>query len=67
MAERGIGSPYGARRPKEGSGAAGPMHRRELLQPRDIDNRKGWLYGGLGLFSDYRIRRFTPRLKALPT
>ena len=41
MAERGIGSPYGAARSKEGSGAAGPMHRRELLQPREIDNRKG--------------------------
>ena len=41
MTERGIESPYGAGRPKEGSGAAGPMHRCELLQPRDIDNRKG--------------------------
>ena len=26
-----------------------------------------WLYDGLGLFGDYRVRRFTPRLKALPT
>src|SRR3990167_5261292 len=39
--ERGIESPYVTARSKEGSGAAGPMHRRELLQPRDIDNRKG--------------------------
>ena len=26
-----------------------------------------WLYDGLGLFGDYRVRRFTPRLKAFPT
>jgi RNA-directed DNA polymerase len=25
-----------------------------------------WLYGGLGLFNDYRVRRYQPRLKASP-
>jgi len=26
-----------------------------------------WLYDGLGLFNDYRVRRYEPRLKASPT
>jgi RNA-directed DNA polymerase len=26
-----------------------------------------WLYEGLGLFNDYRVRRYQPRLKASPT
>src|SRR4051794_1693490 len=28
---------------------------------------KRWLYGGLGLFDGYRVRRYQPRLKASPT
>ena len=42
MAERGVESPRGGRKALAvGSEVAGPMRRRELLQPREIDNRKG--------------------------
>jgi hypothetical protein len=40
--ERGVKSPRGVVRPHaEGSKATGPMRKRESLQPRDINNRKG--------------------------
>ena len=47
--------------------------RRHLMRARE---RRGfgwrrwsrrWLYEGLGLFNDYRVRRHQPRLKASPT
>jgi RNA-directed DNA polymerase len=47
--------------------------RRHLMRARQRQGfgwrrwSRRWLYEGLGLFNDYRVRRYQPRLKASPT
>jgi RNA-directed DNA polymerase len=47
--------------------------RRHLMRARQRQGfgwrrwSRQWLYEGLGLFNDYRVRRYQPRLKASPT